>query len=164
MEFEALSELVFSELRPKLEEHEGLSIFVRERAKFEGWLKVEVCDSLTKHFDDVTPENERIDITFQDWAIELKTINTNIKFEGVKSKTRPITKNTQAVIDDIKKLRLTGYRNRAVLFVVFPIWHSNENWQRQLNRISERLSRIDFIEFNFRRKIPGALYFGLVGQ
>ena len=162
MEFEDLSRVVFDELKPKLEHHKGLSIFARERAKFEGWLKVELCDSLTKHFDDVTPEKERIDITSGNWAIELKTINTNIRFKNVRDKSRPITKNTQGVIDDIEKLRASKYPNKAVLFAVFPIWHSNENWQRQFRRINERLSDIKFIEFSFQGKIPGALYLGLV--
>jgi len=53
MEFEELSVLIFNEIKPKLETHLGLSLFAKERAKFEGWLKVELCDSLLKHFNDV---------------------------------------------------------------------------------------------------------------
>ena len=95
MEFEDLTNLIFSEIKPKLGNNQGLSLFAKERAKFEGWLKVELCDSLSKYFGDVAPERNRIDITFGNWAIELKTINTNIRYENVKNKTRPITKNTR---------------------------------------------------------------------
>lgn len=162
MKFENLSRLVFDGLRPKLENNKGLSIFARERAKFEGWLKVELCNSLAKFFDDVVPERKRIDITFEDWAIELKTINTNIRYKHVKIKTRPITRNIQGVVDDIKKLRATQYDNKSVLFVVFPIRHTNKNWQKQFGRISKQLSEIKFIEFDFLDGIPGVLYFGLI--
>jgi len=76
MNFQELGELIFAEIVPKIKNHQGLSIFARERAKFEGWLKVELCDSLLRCFQDVAPERDLIDITFDDWAIQLKTVNT----------------------------------------------------------------------------------------
>jgi len=162
MEFEDLTKLIFGELKPKLENNQGLSIFAKERAKFEGWLKVELCDSLSKYFKDVVPEENRIDVTFENWAIELKTVNTNIRYENVKNKTRPITKNTQGVIDDIGKLKSTDYINKAILFVVFPITHDNENWRVQLQRISTLLREIKHVSFNFKDEIPGVIYFGSI--
>jgi hypothetical protein len=42
MEFEELSRFIFADLKPRLERNEGLSLFAQERAKFEGWLKVEL--------------------------------------------------------------------------------------------------------------------------
>lgn len=86
MEFEDLANLIFGEIKPKLENNQGLSIFAKKRAKFEGWLKVELCDSLSKHFKDVAPEKNRIDVTFENWAIELKTVNTNSSHEKVEKK------------------------------------------------------------------------------
>ncbi len=83
MEFDEISEIIFGQLTPKLESNQGVSIFAKERAKFEGWLKVELCDSLLKYYQ-VVPENNRVDITFNGWAIELKTVNTNIRYENVK--------------------------------------------------------------------------------
>ncbi len=160
--FTELGELIFAELKPKLENSVGLSIFAKERAKFEGWLKVELCDSLSKHFADVTPEKDRIDITFEDWAIELKTINTNVRYANVKNKRRPITKNTQGVVDDIEKLRHTKYKNKSVCFAVFPILHNDRNWRIQLERINCQLKRLEHAEFSFKNKIPGVLYHGLV--
>jgi len=125
-------------------------------------VKVELCDSLSKYFEDVAPERNRIDITFGNWAIELKTINTNIRYENVKNKTRPITRNTQGVIKDIKKLKSTNYANKVILFVVFPITHDNEHWQIQLQRISRLLREIKYINFNFKDEIPGVIYFGSI--
>jgi hypothetical protein len=166
MEFKDLAKLIFNEIKPKLENSQGLSIFAKERAKFEGWLKVELCDSLSKYFKDVAPERNcypcRIDVTFENWAIELKTVNTNIRYKNVKNKHRPITRNTKGVIDDIEKLKSTGYTNRGVLFVVFPITHSNRNWQVQLQRIFKLLREIKHINFNFKDEIPGVVYFGSI--
>ncbi len=162
MEFEDLANLIFNEIKPKLENNQGLSIFAKERAKFEGWLKVELCDNLSKYFKDVAPERNRVDVTFENWAIELKTVNTNIRYKNVKNKTRPITKNTQGVINDIKKLKSIDYTNKAILFVVFPIIHCNKNWQVQLQRISKLLREIKHINFNFKDEIPGVVYFGLI--
>ena len=162
MEFEDLVNLIFNEIKPKLENNQGLSIFAKERAKFEGWLKVELCDSLSKYFKDAAPERNRIDVTFENWAIELKTINTNIRYKNVKNKHRPITKNTQGVINDIKKIKSNDYTNRAILFIVFPIIHSNKNWQVQLQRISKLLREIKHVDFNFKDEIPGVIYFGLI--
>ena len=118
--FDNLAKIIFSEIIPKLERSYGLAIFAKERAKFEGWLKVELCDSLSKYFQEIIPEKDRIDITFNNWAIELKTINTNYKYGNVKNKTRPITKNVQEVINDIKKLKSSNFPDKAILFVVFP--------------------------------------------
>ncbi len=162
MNFDRLSKIIFDELKPKLQNHKGLSIFAKERAKFEGWLKVEMCDSLMKKFKDVLPEKNRIDITFQDWAIELKTINTN--YEGAAKRHRPITRNTNGVVEDIKKLRsFKNIKNKGVLFITFPVKHNNQNWQIQLNRINKNLSKIKFCPFNFKNNnAPGVIYFGVV--
>jgi len=162
MEFKDLANLIFNEMTPKLGNNKGLSIFAKERAKFESWLKVELCDSLSKYFKDVAPEKNRIDITFENWAIELKTVNTNIHYENVKNKRRPITRNIKGVIEDIEKLKSNDYINKAVLFVVFPIKHDNENWQFQLQKISKLSREIKHVNFKFKNEIPGVVYFGLI--
>lgn len=162
MEFEDLSKIIFDEIGSKLANNQGLAVFAKERAKFEGWLKVELCDSLSKYFVDVAPEKNRIDVTFDKWAIELKTVNTNIRYVNVKNKTRPITKNTQGMVENIKKLKSTNYANKAILFVVFPITHDNNDWQIQFQRISILLKEVKYFSFNFRGKILGVVYFGLI--
>jgi len=162
MEFEKLKKLIFKEIKPKLENSQGLTIFARERAKFEGWLKVELCDSLSKYYKDVVPERNRIDVTFNNWAIELKTVNTNYRYKNVEIKIRPITKNIQGVIDDIENLKSSNYDNKAILFIVFPAAHDNEDWQYHLNKISSSLREIKHVSINFKNYIPGIIYFGLI--
>jgi len=54
--FDNLAKIIFSGIIPKLERNDGLAIFAKERAKFEGWLKVELCDSLSKYFQEIIPE------------------------------------------------------------------------------------------------------------
>lgn len=169
MKFEQLSKLIFREIKTKLENNQGLFIFAKERAKFEGWLKVELCDSLSKFFNDIAPEKERIDVTFANWAIELKTVNTNIRYRNVENKTRPITKNVQGVIKDIKRLKKSkSYTNKAVLFVVFPITHNNKNWKEHLGKITKELRKVKHESFDFKDKkgneIPGVIYIGLVNR
>ena len=115
-----------------------------------------------KYFPDITPEKDRIDVTFDDWAIQLKTVNTNIRYPGVKNKHRPITKNVQGVVDDIEKLKSVAYTKKTVLFVVFPIIHANKDWQTQLQRISSLLKEVEHIQFNFFNAIPGVIYLGLI--
>ena len=166
MTFEKLAEIVLKEITPKLENNIGVAIFAKERAKFEGWFKVELCESLSKHFPTSTiiPEKDRIDITFDDWAIELKTVNTNYRYryKNVENKHRPITKNIQGVIKDIEKLGSTDYINKAVLFVVFPVTHNHKSWQTHLEKISESLKYVKHREFEFKNKVPGVIYFGSI--
>jgi hypothetical protein len=163
MEFEELAHIISTGIKFKLENSRGLSIFARERSKFEGWLKVELCDTLVEHFKDVAPEKGRIDVAFEDWAIELKTVNTNIRYGNVANKHRPITKNIMGVIADVEKLKLiTKYENKAVLVVAFPIRHDNNNWQIQLEKFAKLLSRINHYQFHFKNDIPGVIYFGLL--
>ncbi|MEM2130119.1 MAG: hypothetical protein QXZ70_05935 [Candidatus Bathyarchaeia archaeon] len=160
MEFNKIAELIFSEMTPKLENNNGVSIFAKERAKFEGWLKVELCESLLKHFQNVIPERNRIDVMFGNWAVELKTVNTNYRFRNIKNKSRPITKNIEGIISDIEKLKKSNCANKAVLFVTFPATHNHKNWQSHLRKIP--LKEIKFREFKFRNGVLGVIYFGLV--
>jgi len=164
MDFNELSSKLLNELAFRLEKHNGLRIFAVERAKFEGWLKVEICDILLNYFKDVIPEKNRVDISFDDWGVELKTLNTNIKYEEVKDKTRPITKNTNGVIIDINKLKsLNCYKNKAVLFIVFPITSDDKKWNIQLNRIKPLLSNLNEKPFKFKdSNISGVIYFGRI--
>lgn len=162
MRFEKLTEIIFKEIIPKLENNIGVAIFAKERAKYEGWLKVELCESLSKYFSSINPEKDWIDITFEDWAIELKTVNTNYRYENVENKTRPITKNIKGVIEDIEKLKSTNYTNKAILFIVFPTTHDHENWKTHLQKISRLLRNIKHNEFKFRNEVPGVIYFGSI--
>ena len=170
--FNDLANIIFNGIIPKLEDNDGLVVFVKNRAKFERWLQVELCGILSYHFPTVIPEKDNIDIVLEeknddvvkDWAIELKTVNTSYGFNEVENKTRPITKNIDDIIEDIKKLRSTNYTNKAVLFVVFPVTHNHKKWNEiHLNKIVGELNgNIIFKEFKFKNKSPGVIYFGLV--
>ena len=94
---------------------ELLKIPLRQKAKFEGWLKFELAHYLEKiGMESVEVESkhsfrrDRTDITFfhneEVYRIEMKTPNTNWKLKGVNHNCRPITANIQSVIDDAKKL------------------------------------------------------------
>jgi len=164
MDFEQLSEIIFSELISKLKSNDGLSIMARERAKFEGWLKVELCEILSHHFyyNEIIPEKGWIDISIKDWLIELKTVNTNYRFDGVVLKHRPITKNIKEVISDIENLRKLEYPNKMVIFISFPCEHSNYKWQILLKRISNDITKLNHREFKFKNGLNGIVYIGLV--
>lgn len=166
MEVKKVWRKVGDSMADRLSGHRGLSIFARERAKFEGWLKVELCDVLLAEGWHPTPEDDRIDVTFESWAIELKTCNTNYGFKGVKNKGRPITKNVSGVISDIRKLNRKGlkrkYNHRAVVFVMFPMRIDNMYWQQKhLPRIAQEAAWIDQRDFVFENGLPGVLYFAL---
>lgn len=168
---DALRRFIFSKLKPELESRKGLFIFAQQRAKFEGWLKVELCDLLSERFDNVKPEHsitkkKRVDITFEDWALELKTINTSYEHDFVQTKGRPITLNIRGVIKDAKKLKnLKKIRQRAVLFLVFPLSADNKEWDGHVKKLSQHLNKLKMATFYFtyeREKIEGALYFATV--
>ena len=163
MNFNNLQGLIMKELRDKIENHKGLTIFAKNRAKFEGWLKVELVNILQKQCPDVEPEKELVDISFKDWLIELKTVNTNYKYKGVPYKTRPITENVKGVIEDIKQLRKKKSANKAVLFIVFPVDQNSGYWQKHLEKIDSNLSACISETFKFNNSdIPGIIYLGLV--
>jgi hypothetical protein len=167
MEFEALANTIFEELKPKLENNDGLAIFAKNRAKFEGWLKVELCGSLSKYFGDIVPEHDtplkkKIDIVFKNWAVQLKTVNTNYRYRGVEIKTRPITMNIQGVIEDIGILKSTDYENEAILFLAFPVTHDNEYWQDHYQKIRTYSKDIRHSSFYFNNGVPGVIYFCLI--
>lgn len=162
MDFNEL-EGYLSGIKPILENSIGLEVFARERSKFENWLKVEVCGLLVKHCAQVIPEKQRVDVFADEWGIELKTVNTNIRYKGVQNKSRPITKNTKGVINDIDKLRQMNMQKKAVVFIVFPIEHENKQWQVQLQRIKQELTTLKMFPFTFHGGvIKGVVYLGLV--
>lgn len=168
--FKELANIIFDGIIPKLEKNDGLAIFARNRSKFEGWLKVELCGILSRYFPTIIPEKEidkdrkdKIDITFDNWAIELKTVNTNYRGYGnVVNKQRPITKNIKGIINDIEKLKTTNYVHKAVLFIVFPVTPDKKPWQNHLEKISKHLKKIEYREFKFKNNVPGIVYFGLI--
>ena len=141
-----------TKLPPKIQNHKGLSYFVKNRAKFEGWLKVELCEILSDKIENIVPEKDRIDIVGDDWALELKTINTNYHYTNIEDKTRPITKNIEEVIKDIDSLinKQNSFK-KAVIFIAFPLSLSNHSkyWEKHISKINEKLEQLEDEEIKF---------------
>lgn len=161
MTFDELSKLLEAEIPKKISQHKGLDIFVMLRSKFEGWLKVEICNILSNYTDKIFPEKDYVDIVVDNWAIELKTVNTSYKVDGVDSKTKPLSKNINSVIKDINDLKRKNYKHKAVIFIVFPLQKSNKKWQEYKEKITRNLvSPLDMKEKFFKTSsgIEIALY------
>jgi hypothetical protein len=127
-----------------IERKDLLRIPIRQKAKFEGWLKFELAHYLEKiGMQSVEVETkvyyrrDRTDITFMHddkfYSIELKTPNTNWKIEGVRNSGRPITNNIKSIIDDAVKLNST---QGIVAFVLFPLPQNANNWETYIERIA----------------------------
>jgi hypothetical protein len=130
-----------------------LRIAIRQRAKFEQWLKFELAHRLEiLDLDKVLVEAQysdsqsRADVSAghngTQYSIELKTPNTNWKIEGVQSKGRPITKNIRSIIEDVFKLEGS---NGIIAFVFFPIPLKDNRWRPYVQRIIDKTKApIDF--------------------
>lgn len=124
-----------------------LRIPLRQRAKFEGWLKFELAYYLERSgYSNVHVEGEssksvfRSDIRFTAkdgtvYCVELKTANTNWQIDGVDNKTKPITKNIASIIADCLKMKSL---NGVMAFVLFPIPIKDNRWETYLNTISHQ--------------------------
>ena len=122
-----------------------LRVPIRQKVKFEGWLKFELAHYLElkgmKHVEVESKREygrDRADIAFfgngQPYRLELKTPNTNWKLRGVNENGRPITKNVQSIIDDAKKL---NSESGIVAFVLFPVPVGDGRWEPYLDRINK---------------------------
>jgi hypothetical protein len=130
-----------------------LAIAIRQRAKFEGWLKFELAAQAERYgatavevesaSNDPDSKYARSDIAFHlsgiRYDIELKTPNTNWRMPGVVNTTRPVTKNIAEIIFDAQKLyRCPG--QGIVAFVLFPIPSGDNQWRKYLERIATNLA------------------------
>lgn len=116
-----------------------LTIAIRQRAKFEGWLKFELAQALSRKYADTRVEyharetNCHIDLYANDALIELKTPNTNYPNPLCENHTRPITKNITSIIDDIEKLK--GFPKKGyIAFVMFPL-DSGQAYRQHTNKV-----------------------------
>lgn len=146
-------DIVRAWLREVLQNHPGpMAIALRQRAKFEGWLKFALAaHAEEKGAIDVVveaPSSEsgvaggRSDISFR-WEgirydVELKTPNTNWRMPGVAEMTRPITKNIASIVEDARKIN-TQDCQPLVAFVIFPVPRGDDRWVQYLDRIGQEL-------------------------
>ncbi len=164
---EVLDKIILDVIK-KIESHKGISRFVIERSKFEGWLKVEIIESAIKqNCLKVTPEKKLIDVTFEHksktYALELKTINTNYRYQNIQKKTRPITKNIEGILKDVSDLKQKDYNFKYVLFIVFPLDLNKDKklWEYHLKKINS-LIQLQSFPINFSGNYKGMLYLGEV--
>ena len=125
-----------------------MSIALRQRAKFEGWLKFELAAQAEMNgatnvvVEAPLPERGRSDLSF-DWEgvqydVELKTPNTNWRMPGILELTRPITKNFSSIVADARKAT-EGHRNPIVAFVIFPVPCGDVRWHQYYERVCVEL-------------------------
>jgi hypothetical protein len=132
-----------------LQQHRPLlAVAVRQRAKFEGWLKFELAQYAEQQgasaveVETASDSGARSDLSFvyegQRYDLELKTSNTNWRMKGVVACTRPITKNIASIVVDGKKLlRCPG--QGIIAFCLFPIASGDSRWTGYLDRIGSEL-------------------------
>ena len=174
--FEELEKLISSSLIKKLENHLGLFYFAKSRSKFEGWLKTELCEIFAKNNEEANITIEKyvkrkgkkyykIDLVYNDdFAIELKTINTNYEKKNNPylkcniEKNRPLGLNCQHLQKDIEKLKKLNYKHNILVFIVFPLTNPVcDDWTERLKKINSGFDPKPH-PFAFRNKIPGILY------
>jgi len=126
-------------------------VAVRQRAKFEGWLKFELVHALEKaqSYSNIRVEepyligsNKKADVAFtfhgRKCFLQLKTCNTNWRVGDVEIRTRPITRNIKGVIDDIEEMRKIKEPELGIaLMVLFPV-----NINKSLDEIANDIRRI----------------------
>jgi hypothetical protein len=130
-----------------------LAVALRQRAKFEGWLKFELAacaeqNGATSVCVEASSEDQavgtgcRADLSFHfeeaRYDVELKTPNCNWRLPGVRNLTRPITKNIAEIVLDARKLSAST-NHGLVAFVLFPIPPGDVRWHEYLQRISTSL-------------------------
>lgn len=136
-----------------LESHRHLlTIAVRQRAKFEGWLKFELAAVAERHGAqwvevetapvDNGSSKKLFDLSFTysgcRFDVELKTINLGLKVPGVINKHKPVTKNIKGIINDAHKL--ARYSDHGIVsFVLFPIPPHDSRWEKYLGRIASKV-------------------------
>lgn len=114
-----------------------LWIALRQRSKFEHWLKFELAGALEDHstYSNVaveeTCEGGRADIAFTYESsrcfLWLKTPNSNWTFPGVNVMSRPITKNYEGMLNDIRSMKMEGNYG-LLLAALFPV---DSNWSQE---------------------------------
>ena len=75
---------------------------------------------------------------FYNWALELKTSNTNYRYTDIKNKTKPVTKNIISIIKDVIDLRNNkNYNKKTVIFIIFPLSKTTKAWDQHISTIKK---------------------------
>ena len=161
----SLFNATIQQIMPELLLSPVLDVALKQRAKFENWLKIELGAAFSHTGFDVRLEKPysgdgrthyRADVAVivegLTHLIMLKTVNTNFRFSGVESTHRPITKNFKGVVEDVHKLSaLPPHTSGYVLFPVFPVAATESDRAGQLavylNRV--RSCGVEFVAEGF---------------
>lgn len=175
MDSTELFNLISGRLIEKFNKSNGLKIYLYNRSKFENWLKLEICDILYEYFGDKIITEKRlgknyIDIVFEDWALELKTFIVKDPEAHIRPNrnARGNIKKLLKQIDNYKVASNQVYKNKAVLFIVYP-YKTNNGWDDCLKAIEYKLGNkcnIKVYEFSSIKQnispITIAIYFGII--
>jgi CRISPR type III-B/RAMP module RAMP protein Cmr1 len=161
----AMEKKLFSLIYGCLKENRSkLQLPVRQRAKVENWLKVELLYSIWQellhgnHKSEIEierpyPKNKKLrcDIFFttprkRHVYLELKIVNTsyNCNYNRIPKKTKAIADNVESVIDASKRLRkLTNKGDeRIVAFVVYPLCKEKlSKWKYHESKINDKIGK-----------------------
>lgn len=179
--FGKIEEIILSELPKSIRNNVGLVYFAKNRSKFEGWLQVELCSILGKHFPEhnITPEKTipkqidqrtktpywKIDLIFDKFAFELKVVNTPFYEDYPCHWDCPLSTNISDILADVDKLlSLTETSFKGFIFVVFPLVKEsndyNKRWEKTYLKKLKNVLDLNPRSFNFLNGIPGILYIG----
>jgi hypothetical protein len=121
-----------------------VALALKQRAKFEGWLKFELAAGLAASgIPEVRLEEEyrqrsgRADLLVSGIPVELKTCNTNYRVPGCENHHRPITRNIEAICDDCRRLA-RAWDGGIMAFAVFPVTSACEpKFARHVDKVKE---------------------------
>lgn len=121
-----LKQVIEKTLITKMKTTTGLTVFAKNRSKFENWLQVELVTALQEGLPEtnIIPEWNNIDIYIEpDCGIELKIVVTTFNKTAIKEKgSRAVTDSINSIISDINKLKaIENLKEKAVLFVIYPL-------------------------------------------
>lgn len=124
-----------------------------QRAKFEGWYKFELINSLlgdslysNVNIEENYPSNGRSDFSFKyndkKWFVEMKTANTSYRSHGLENIIRPITMNMNNIAEDIRVLQIkTPPAQGLAIFCIFPV--PSLLWNMNRGELNYHLHRIE---------------------
>ena len=123
----------------KLENNKGLEHFVINRSKFEGWVKVELSDSLYLLADKIIPEKDNIDLLIVDNANKVVIAIENKVYANERSdgKDGGQLKNYCKIVDENYK----NFKNKIFIYLTIDGLspESEENQKIWLNATHEMI-------------------------
>lgn len=164
--YSKLTEVLFDSMLKKIALKSGLITFVKNKKRFEGWLKVEVIDSLDSTFpkSHIVPEKDRIDVVCDNFGIELKVLCTEYDWESnPEIPKRNNNKNIKRVIKDIEKFKnlKTSNLKKIIFFIAFPIPKINSNdWTTLLSKslADKPVKNLKIQDIVFKNNVLGKMY------